>query len=328
MKKFTLLAIAALTAAAANAQSSAEAASNLPIIAEKPADVAYIILSDGAQAAFENAGSKMLYLGPDDLGRNLYIWSEGETLSGYDASYPCVDEEEGTYASFSVANNDWFGAGYNIGDSAPEDLSMLNEDTRFHLAYMTPTNSGPASMYLTILNNGDNQAQVSLGEAYESHPVVGSAPTDDWLGFDLSLGDLAKLDPRLNLAGQNLSEWTGNIFAFGGGAGNLGKTFSFDACYFYNLGDGSNEGDNNPGEGEGTPGDDENNGVEGIAAESLSFVVTGNTVNLNGGNGIELYDLSGKLVKKTAGCVLGINNLSKGVYVAKAGKLVQKVVVR
>ena len=56
--------------------------------------------------------------------------------------------------------------------------------------------------------------------------------------------------------------------------------------------------------------------------------MTANTVNVAGANGIELYNLGGQLVKKTAGTTLGLSNLAKGVYVAKSGNQAKKIVVK
>ena len=58
------------------------------------------------------------------------------------------------------------------------------------------------------------------------------------------------------------------------------------------------------------------------------MVVTGKTINVPAGQGIELFNLAGQMVKNTKGCVLGLEGLDKGVYVAKSGREVRKVVVR
>ncbi len=90
--------------------------------------------------------------------------------------------------------------------------------------------------------------------------------------------------------------------------GVAGKTFAFDAIYFYNYGDGS--------------------GISNIAADETDIVITGRTVNAHGAAGIALYDLTGKTVKATAGTTLGIDNVPAGLYIVKAGNAVRKVLVK
>ena len=104
-----------------------------------------------------------------------------------------------------------------------------------------------------------------------------------------------------------ITGWCGNIMAFVPG-GVAGKTFAFDAIYFYNYGDGS--------------------GISNIAADETDIVITGRTVNAHGAAGIALYDLTGKTVKATAGTTLGIDNVPAGLYIVKAGNAVRKVLVK
>lgn len=305
MKKFTLLSAAALATLAANAQYTCDPSTGV-VAAEKPATVAYIVLADAAVAELQEAGAQCTYVGPDpDAGRNLWYWDQ--TFVPGDESIPRVDMEEGGYISVEVSDIGWSGAGLAVEGV---NTKGFNDETRFHLAYMTPSNNGPASIAIILCDGLDSApAKFALGENFDDngaiYPSVGPKISDDWQGIDISLGDLKKLWNSFSLL--NSESWSGNLFSWLGG-GVQGQTMAFDTVYFYNLTDDA--------------------GVEGISADSKNFIVTSNTINLNGGNGMELYDLTGKLVKKTAGCVLGINNLNKGVYVVKSGKLVRKVVVR
>lgn len=310
MKKFTFFAIAALTAMAANAQYTVSPETSV-VAAQKPATVAWIVLDQVGQNELTAAGSKLINLAPDDVNKFFYIW-DGTLLAG-DGSYPGVDEGEDGYLSLVVGNVGWSGGGYFISADAGVDLSFFNDETRFHVAYYTPSDNGPASLAL-ILCDGDNPggspAKVAVGSSFNDggaiYPTIGPGLNDDWQGVDISFADLKKMYPSFTLA-SDMTNWQGNILSILGG-GVAGQTFALDTVYFYNL--------------------DDDSGVDSIAADNLSFVVTSKTINLNGGNGIELYDLTGKQVKKTSGCVLGLNGLNAGVYVAKSGKLVQKVIVK
>lgn len=311
MKKFTFLTVAAMTAMAANAQYTVNPETSV-VAAQKPAEVAWIVLDAVGQEDLTKAGATLINMAPDDVNKFFYIWEN--TFAAGDGSYPGVDGGEDQYLSLEVGSVGWSGGGYFISGDAGIDLSCFNDDTRFHVAYMTPSDNGPASVALVICdgdNEGSSPAKIAVGNSFDDggniYPTIGPALNDDWQGVDISFADLKKMYPSFALA-TDMKNWQGNIVSILGG-GVEGKTLALDCLYFYNLAA-------------------SDAGVDGVAVDNACFVVTGKTINLNGANGIELYDMGGKLVKKTAGCVLGIDNLSAGVYVAKSGKLVHKVVVK
>lgn len=309
MKKATILAMGAIIAVSAQAQYNVNPSTSV-VTAKSPKTVDYIILSEAAIADLQKTGAKVNYIGPSpDEGRNLWYWDN--TFIPADDSYPRVDMEEGTYTSVEVGTVGWSGAGFAI-DAPGVNISHFNDNTMFHLAYFTPTGNAPASIGAIILDGGSygsQPAKVALGDPFNDngaiYPSIGSKATDDWQGVEISLGDLKKIYPAFNLA--NTTAWQGNVFAWLGG-GVTGQTMAFDTMYFYTTEGGS--------------------GVEGVEADNAQFVVTRNTINVAGAKGIELYNMAGQTVKKSNGSVLGINDLAAGVYVAKAGKSVRKVVVR
>lgn len=322
MKRFTLLAAGVAAALAANAQYNVDPSTSVVVNAGAKT-VDYITLSEAGVAEFEKAGAKVTYVGPAaELGRNLWYWEQ--TFIAGDESYPRVDEAEGGYISVVVSNVGWSGAGeavtYNPENAEAEpglNFTHLTDETRFHLAYMTPSGNGPVSVALILMDGGEigsMPAKVALGEAFNDngavYPAVGEALADDWKGIDISFADLKKVYPDFKPA--YVDHWNGNLFSFLGG-GVEGQTIAFDAVYFYN-----------PGKND-TPSD----GIEGVAADTdVDFIVTANTINVNGANGISLYGLDGRLVKSAAGSVLGISSLPQGVYVAKAGNVAKKVAIR
>lgn len=317
MKKFTLIAAAACMAMAANAQYTCEAGAE-NVVNKKPTNVDYIILSEEAIASFTGVGAKMQYVGPSpDEGRNLWYWNGFN--AGSDA-YPRVDFDNGGYTSVEVNGQDgWSGAGFAINGPLSADkgagvnLSHFNENTVFHMAYFSPTNNAPASIACIVLDdaaNGSQPAKFALGDAFNDNgaifPAIGPKAGDDWQGLEITLGQLKKLWPTFDLTNKNA--WGGNIFSFLGGA-VAGQTFAFDALYFYNA------------EGEG--------GLNEVGVNSnVEFIVTANTVNVAGANGIVLYNVAGAVVKSTEGTTLGINGLPAGIYVAKAAGKTCKVVVK
>lgn len=305
MKKVLLLSSAACLAMAASAQYSINPSTSV-VAKQNPKTVEYLVLSDGGVAELEKAGATCTYIGPDDETRFMYIWEN--TFSPGDGSYPAVDMEEGTYLSLVVNNVGWSGAGYFVTSINTE---MMNDDTRFHAAYMSPNGNAPASVAL-IVGDGDNEgsspAKFAVGTAFNDggavYPAVGPGLNDDWQGIDLSFADLKKLYPSFNFVASK--DWKGNILSMLAG-GVEGQGIALDAVYFYNTGDSS--------------------GIIGVA-DDAEFVVTGKTVNVNNGKGIVLYNLAGQAIKTTDGCTLGLNSLTPGVYVARSGNKAVKVNVR
>lgn len=305
MKKVLLLSSVACLAMAANAQYSVNPSTSV-VAKENPTTVDYLVLSDGGVKELETAGAKCTYIGPDDVTRFMYIWDN--TFQAGDGSYPGVDMEEGTYLSLQVGSIGWSGAGYFVDGI---NTTSFNDATRFHAAYMTPSGNAPASIAL-IIGDGDlggSPAKVALGTAFNDggaiYPTIGPALNDDWQGVDISFADLKKFYPTFDFVGN--AAWKGNILSILAG-GVTGQTLALDAVYFYNTGEA---------------------GVKGaIADNAVDFVVTGNTVNVNNGQGIVLYTVGGQKVKATEGTVLGLNGLANGVYVARSGNKAVKVIVK
>lgn len=315
MKKILLLAACGMLAAGANAQYQVNP-SNDSVVSKGVSVIYDMILSDEARAAFKNSGAEEVYIGPEGDGsdenaiRPLYIWEN--TLVGGDSSNPGVDMAEGSYLSFEVGSVGWSGAG--ICANQPIDISKINDNTRFHIAYMTPTGNAPASLAFILLDNPAmkcNPGKFAVGSNFvdgaNTYVSVGAKATDDWQGVDISISDVKKLWPSFSFDTDSLKCFTSNVFEFLGG-GVQGTTFAMDAIYFYNLKGGTE-------------------GVKGVQAEAADFKITRNTVNVLGAEGIQLYNLAGQLVKATEGTTLGLNNLAKGVYIAKCRNKAVKVIV-
>ncbi|MDE7381329.1 MAG: T9SS type A sorting domain-containing protein [Muribaculaceae bacterium] len=306
MKKIYLAAFAALAAFGANAQFNAQSPYVDASVASEKQVFDVFVACDDVMQNLKNAGKTVNDYRVDDVTRWFYIW-EGTFIAG-DGSYPGVGysglSSEG-YTSVTVANVGWSGAGYNVNKGAGINLSHWNDNTRFHLSYMS-FGTAPEAVALIINDNDDfnKPARVALGSGYVDngtvYPGVAAAPNDDWQAVDISFADLKKVCTDFDY--QQTTEWTGNILSILCGP-TSGRSLSLDAFYFYTAGDSA---------------------VEGVE-EDAELIITANTVNSTV-SGIELYDLSGKLVKASDNTVLGISDLAKGVYVVKAGNKTQKIV--
>lgn len=310
MKKVTLIAFASLAALSAGAQYTCDPTVETVIAKGKVSNVITLALDEAAAAKLEAQGAAIVSAAPNDDTNHLYVWDG--TMDAGDSSYPGVGDQTDGYASFVVGSAGWSGAGYNC---ASINTEWWNADTRFHIAYMS-SGVAPESLALIIADGKDASdesvvsapAKVALGAAFSdngaTYPAIGPKASDDWQGIDISFADLKKFWPDFDW--KALKSWSGNIMSFLGG-GVTGNTFALDAIYFYQLGEGG--------------------GVEGVANDA-QWVVTDNTVNVAGTNGIVLYNLNGQLVKETAGTTLGIDNLPAGLYVAKSGNAVRKLIVK
>lgn len=305
MKKFTLIAAAAAVAFGANAQYNTDKLGTAAFLGEQKGHLDYVILDADMEAILTGDNAFQLqYVGPNDAGRNLYIWAAGETLEAGSSAMPGVDDGYGYTSLNQVASQEWAGAGFNVGETEPADFSHFSDETVFHCAYASQ-NGTISSMYLTVLDKN----AVSLGAVNDGHPVVGAAPSDEWQAIAITFGDLKKEISAFDMG--NTKSWTGNVFAFGGavaGGWGAGANISFDAVYFF------------------TPADSD--GIESIENNAAQLVVGNRTISCVGAEGIALYNLNGQLVKNAAGSVMGLDNVATGVYVAKAGNSVVKVSVK
>ena len=317
MKKMTLLAAMAVCGMGAmNAQYIVEP--SISRTTETGAIYDALLLCDATIAELQQAGKTVNDFRADDVNRAMDVWNSGETLSGGSAIGPGVDDNMDGYSSFIVvAPQGWSGGGLRFAAGTNMDCSHFSDDTHFHCAIKEGGSGLPTSLGITILDDqadGFNPAKIAVGPAFDDNgtmrPTVGSIPEGgDWAAIDITFGDLKKIFPAFSYSTTNkfASSELGYVFSFVGGA-VAGTGFDFDAVYFY------------------TPA---NGGVEGVAADDAEIMVSDKTVSVLGGEaGIELYNISGQLVKKVANTVMGIEDLNAGIYVVKAGNAVKKVVIR
>lgn len=323
MKKMTLLAAMAVCGMGAmNAQYMASD----PGIAATNGDVYYVFNLDATTVGNLEAAGKTVYnYSLDNVERNWWVWDE--TMDPGDSSYPGVDFQMDGYTSQVVANGvTWSGAGFDIEGNGV-DLRGVNDDMHFHFGIRS-TNA-PSSFAVVfgdgntwtsqeLCTEGDKAkssvcapAKISIGEtAFNDngaiYPKVGEFdPNGEWVAIDIKLSDLKKLYPSFNFVP---GFFRGNIYSILAGA-VAGKSFSIDAVYLY--------------------GPKAQGGVEDVAADEAQIVVSAKTISVLGGQeGIDVYNVSGQLVKSSESTIVGVEDLTPGLYVVKAGNAVKKVVIR
>lgn len=316
MKKFTLIAACAAIALGASAQKNVEPGIATVQAGGSISDMVVIALDVTTTDALTAAGVKIESAGPDDQGRNLWVWDN--TFQAGDALIPGVDMQFDGYVSLVVGTAGWSGAGYNVVPFADAEngidykgvnTTTWTDETHFHIAYYSPGTPCPSIAFIIADGEpaGSSPAKVAVGTAFvdggSTYPTIGAASNDDWQGVDVTFADLKKYYPTFNYVATDA--WTGNILSFLGG-GTAGQTLALDAIYFYNYAGA---------------------GVEDIE-NNVDFVITNHTINAMGANAITLYDLAGKEVKSVAGTTMGIDNVAAGIYIVRAGNAVRKVVIK
>lgn len=309
MKKFTLAAFAAVVALGANAQFNAASPYVNASVTEGQQIFDVFAMGDAAfNTLSAKAGKTVNDFRVNDTDIFFYVWED--TFTGGDSSsYPGVGYDglsSDGYTALTVGTKGWSGGGYCVEANRPSiNLSHLNDDTRFHVAYMS-MGTAPESIFFGVGNeNFGKQGKICVGSVFvdgsTATPVAGEKSKDDWQALDIKFSDIKKLWP--DFVYPNSPVFKGNIVTVLGG-GTPGRNISLDAIYFYTPASGDSA-------------------VEGVAEEA-NFVVTAETVNSSVA-GIQVYNLEGKLVKASDATVLGISDLAKGVYVVKSGKSVKKI---
>lgn len=305
MKKFTLFAAFAALALSASAQYTCETPYADQSVVAGETQIFDIVL--GAESVFDGlkaAGQKTNDLRPNGETNNLWVWEE--TFVGGDGSYPGVgynDMQFDGYTSLNVSTVGWSGAGFDI--QSDFNNTHWNENTKFHVAFRT-AGTAPESVGFILANSeGSTPGNIAVGAAFDDngtiYPMVCNSISDEWQAIDVSFADIKKMQSSFNYITSET--WHGNIVAFLAG-GVEGRNISLDCMYFHTP-----TGDN----------------AVGTVADDAQWVISNNTVNVANGNGIELYDLSGRMLKSVNGTTLGIDDLSNGVFVVKNGNSVKKI---
>lgn len=301
MKKITLLLVAFAALFVGNAYAQAE------FDFTKATNYHLIYLDEETAAANIDAAAITSDCRPDDTTRFLYVWDN--TYVGQTAMGPNSNGVPGAYLSFTVNNIGWSGLGFV--NSAGCHFDAIDDTYRFHIAMKSISNDS----HVIILGDEDagEVAKMTIGAVPfrdENKGVTYEVLTDisrdgEWNAIDVSCADLAAYSATGKFGYSN-PDFTGNIFSLLSG-GREGADIDMDAIFFYKPVDGA---------------------VKGVKNDNVSIFSTNRTIQVLGGEGLAVYSITGKLVKETKGTIVGTENLPAGVYLAKCGAKVVKVVVR
>lgn len=241
----------------------------------------------------------------------LYIWDN--TYVANAATGKGSLGQIGGFLDFSVGTIGWSGLGFCMREntvavpvptSFPVDYTALTDQYRFHMAVKT---TAAKASQIQVMGSKTGIAKFSVGTGMvENAPNITPSilPTfksdGTWNVIDMSVAQLR------TYGFTNRDTFTGNYFVLLSGAApnNIG----IDAVYFYLPG--------------GT-------GVNDLKANKLEIMVTNKIVEvINATAPIEVYSVTGALVKKSIEPIFGVEELAKGAYVIKSGNAVGKVIIK
>jgi len=249
----------------------------------------------------------------DDLNRILYIWASGETIAGTPAVGVGALGQTGYQAFNVVAPAGWWGCGYYVGPdtgnpTASMDMTDITTSWSFHFSLRTTcatditislygSTVDPTDPFITTLTSG-------VFKVTTANLPVSKRDGIQWVEFNVPMSQLMT---NAVTATNNLKFLAPvkkcNYLTFAGG-NDKGSFIAWDNVYYS---------------------DGLANGIESVQAEKLDITVAGNQLKVtNNTNPVEIYSISGARVLSSKLNDINISNLSKGVYVVKAGSRVCK----
>lgn len=247
----------------------------------------------------------------DDTNRFMYIW-ENTYSAPTPAGSSYYDGFNG-YLNLQVGNIGWSGAGLAISKTLTPnyfiDLTGLTRDHVFHIA-MKSTATNP---HLLFLWGGIGlEGAVCIGgtpfvDAGKTHQPVANFERDGkWHLVEVPMSKFMDAGFRCPEPFND-----GNYFSFLSGNAS-GAIFSMDAIFIYKNLDGTGINDS-------------------YEDAKFDIIITNNVVTFVGvdiSQSIQLFDLTGKLVKTLNEPIVGVDELAQGVYVAKAGTATAKFIIK
>lgn len=292
------------------------------------------VLSEDAVQTIKNAEG--ITLNNYRCGTDATTTIEGGGNIGWTSSYtvPGLDNND-SYGSFVIDGSQcqWWAGMYIKNNAGTRDFSHINKDTRIHVAIWTDSQVLCDSRVKVhfLKNDGADAgaAQVNLcsnpDDADATLPIVGSLQAGKWVALDMTYGEIGSLmeeefDMPLDYTRFTESSAMVEMMGFEPPSGQDGENasaekcdkanFCVDAFYLYTpKGSGS--------------------GISDIyGSDSNQIIVGDKTISTTGGEGIELYNAGGMMVKKTSDKILATEGMPAGIYIAKAGKNILKVAIK
>lgn len=186
-------------------------------------DAVLIGTSQGVTQAF--TGKTTANYNVDNTKNFLYVWSNTYSAEPSQGVNSFGFQED--YSHFVVGTQGWSGLSYASSKGNGKDLSMIDDDYVFHIAFRGNSDDGHVGHEVVVGN-----AKFTLGaSSIDNTPVIGDYKRDgSWTYFDIPVTVLKKI------AGgelfDNAGSYEGNVVAILSG-GTQGADLQFDNIFFY-----------------------------------------------------------------------------------------------
>lgn len=187
-------------------------------------DVVLIGTSYGVTNAF--SGKIKADYNVDNVKNFMYVWENTYTALGSEG-VNSFGFNEG-YSHLTVNSVGWSGLGY-ASQGTGKDLSMIDDDYIFHIAFRGTPDDNHASQEVCVGN-----AKFTLGRAsLENTPVLGDFKRDgSWTYFDIPVIVLKKIAGGDLFDASKVKNYTDNVVSILSG-GVQGTDLQFDNIFFY-----------------------------------------------------------------------------------------------
>ncbi|GAB1415980.1 hypothetical protein MASR2M117_13860 [Paludibacter sp.] len=233
----------------------------------------------------------------------LYIWEN--TYASVAPAGKGVFGQIGGFMTFDAVGG-WSGLGFCMRDGLATtynvDYRSVTDEYHFHMAVQS-TYSKPHMIQVFGGKEETTAAKFSVGVGeMESKPnITPNFKTDgSWNVIDIPVSQLK------TYGFSNRSTFTGNYFVIL--SGGIPNRISFDAVFFYKP---------------------KASGVNNVKADKLDVLVTNQIVEvMNATAPVEIFDVTGTLVKKSSEPIFSKSEFNKGVYIIKSGSATAKILIK
>ena len=244
----------------------------------------------------------------------LYLW----TGSGYVANAATGKGsfgQIGGFLDFSVTSSTWSGAGWTMRDNSagtapktfPIDYTKINDSYHFHMAVRsTYAKSHTIQVFGSQSGTTVTKAAFNVGVGNLDATLTNITPNFKSDGLTWNIIDMTVAQLRTYGWTNRATIANGNYFVTL--SGPPANELALDAVFFYlPKGTGTND----------------------VKADKLNVLVTNRIVEVRNATApIEVFSVTGALVKKSIQPIFGVEELAKGAYIIKSGNDVAKVIIR
>ncbi len=239
------------------------------------------------------------------------------------------------FDGFQVHGNwyQWW-SGFYMTRKADTDLTHLNADSHLHIAFQLVGDINVPYVNVQWFkadgNDGTAPAIAFTEDVIDNkYPVVASLKKGEWVAVDITLGKVAELmkdefDIDMDYT-RFVNDWQGEAVAISlhsgqdhANGGTPLPEFGHEAIVFV---DGAYVY---------TPSGKASVGTLVPGADDIQVIVSDKTISVLGNDNapVQLYNMSGSLVKTSTTSVIGSEDLVPGVYVVKTLHVAKKVIIR